>query len=311
VTLTFEGKSTAFLQMETEPDRNEARWAEFPRHFWGVVGRAKPGASVLAHVADEKPVRPPGPEAERAQSLIVRQNYGFGRVLYVGLDSTWRWRYRAGDTYHHRFWGQAVRWAASEKPLVTGNSYVRFGTRDAVYRHGQEVDLVVRLSEEAGPLAPDALAGARVLRLKEDGKEEAVALVPLGRREAQPRVLEGKLRDLPAGQYAVELAIPEMGDKLRDAGKPLRATFRVAAPEGEELVELATNYPLLEELAAKSGGQVFAPEQVSGLVEALTKRAVRHEERVENPLWQWWVVLVLVLTLLTLEWVGRKWAGLP
>lgn len=311
VTLTFEGKSTAFLQMETEPDRNEARWAEFPRHFWGVVGRAKPGASVLAYVADEKPARPSGPEAERSQALIVRQNYGFGRVLYVGVDSTWRWRYRVGDTYHHRFWGQAVRWAASEKPLVTGNNYVRFGTRDAVYRHGQEVDLVVRLSEEAGPLAPDALAGARVLRLKEGGGEEAVALVPLGRREAQPRVLEGKLRDLPAGQYAVELAIPEMGDRLREAGKPLRATFRVAAPEGEELVELATNYPLLEELAAKSGGQVFAPEQVSGLVEALTKRAVRHEERIENPLWQWWVVLVLVLSLLTLEWVGRKWAGLP
>ncbi len=314
MSLTYEGKSTPFLQMEPEPDRNEARWAEFPRHFWGAVGRAKPGATVLAVVAEGEP----GKAADRSkeQALIARHNYGFGRVLYVGLDSTWRWRYRVGDTYHHRFWGQAIRWAAAEKPLVTGNEYVRFGTRDAVYRHGQDVDLVVRLTEEAGPLAADALAGARVLRLKDGGAEEAVALVPLGRREAQPRVLEGKLRELPAGRYAVELAIPELADKLNGAGPDgapakLRANFCVSAPEGEELVELATNWPLLEELAAKSGGQVFAPDAVAGLVEALTKRAVRHEERVENPLWQWWVTLVVVLGLLTLEWVGRKWAGLP
>ncbi|HEX5269247.1 MAG TPA: hypothetical protein VFW33_02105, partial [Gemmataceae bacterium] len=335
---------------EPEPDKNEQRWAEFPLHYWGVVGKLKPGATPLAYVADgggpltpnpsppggegsqSRTPLPPGErgrgegagktdEAERARDrgLIVRHNYGFGRVLFVGLDSTWRWRYRAGDTYHHRFWGQAIRWAASDKPLVTGNEFVRFGTRDAVYRHGQDIDLVVRLAEEAGQLGAGAVAAARVLRLK-DGKEgeESVALVPLGRREAEARVLEGKLRDLPAGHYAVELVIPDLGDKLNGPagadGEPsqkLRATFSVTPPDGEEMVELATNYPLLEELSAKSGGQVFAAEDTAGLVEALTKRVVAREQHSENRLWQWWVTLVLVLSLLTVEWVGRKLAGLP
>ncbi len=320
VTLTYEGKTTPFLQMEPEPDRNEQRWAEFPRHYWGVVGKVKPGGTALAYVPDGGAPAGKKEEADRARErgLIVRQNYGFGRVLFVGLDSTWRWRYRSGDTYHHRFWGQAIRWAASDKPLVTGNGFVRFGTRDAVYRHGQDIDLVVRLAEEAGPLGPNAVAAARVLRLK-DGPagEESVALVPLGRREAEARVLEGKLRDLPAGHYAVELVIPDLGDKLNaPAGADgraarLRATFSVTPPDGEEMVELATNYPLLEELAAKSGGRVFAAEDAAGLVEALAKRAVTRERRAENRLWQWWVTLVLVLSLLTAEWVGRKFAGLP
>ncbi|HKI37960.1 MAG TPA: hypothetical protein VKA46_39260 [Gemmataceae bacterium] len=319
VTLTYEGKNTPFLQMEPEPDKNEQRWSEFPRHYWGVVGKVKPGGTPLAYVTDGAGGGKKE-EADRAKErgLIVRHNYGFGRVLFVGIDSTWRWRYRTGDTYHHRFWGQAIRWAAADKPLVTGNEFVRFGTRDAVYRHGQDVDLVVRLAEEAGPLAPDAIAAARILRLK-DGKdgEESVALVPLGRREAQARVLEGKLRDLPAGHYAVELVVPDLGDKLNgpaadgQPAKKLRATFSVTPPDGEEMVELATNYPLLEELAAKSGGQVFAAENTAGLVEALTKRAVTREDRAENRLWQWWVTLVLVLSLLTVEWVGRKLAGLP
>ena len=84
------------------------------------------------------------------------------------------------------------------------------------------------------------LAGARLVRLPEDpgGKEKAEALVPLARRPAQPRVLEGKGPDLPPGRYAVELVMPELADKLADpagkGGKPLRATFSLLAPEGRE-----------------------------------------------------------------------------
>jgi hypothetical protein len=316
VTLTHEGKLVPFLQMDAAPDKSEQRWAEFPYHFWGIVGRAKPGATPLAYVADDAADgRKPG-EQEKEQALIVRQNYGFGRVLFVGLDSTWRWRYKAGDTYHHRFWGQVVRWAASDKPLVAGNEYVRFGTRDPVYRQGQEVELTVRLGEEVRPLGPNALAGARILRVAGAG-EEAAALVPLTPREAQPRVLEGKVRDLPAGAYTVELAIPELADKLHLSpgpdGQPgkLRAAFTVTPPESEEMVELATNWPLLEEIAAKSGGRVFTPENATELVDLLTRQSVTRQQHTEHPLWQWWVTLVVLLGLLTLEWVGRKLAGLP
>src|SRR5262249_24767968 len=227
--------------------------------FGGVAGRGKPGAVTLATVAEQGPGAASSKEAaerEKERGLIVRQHYGFGRVLFVGLDSTWRWRYKVGDTYHHRFWGQAIRWAASDKPLIAGNDTLRFGTREPAYREGQEVDVVVRLAEGVGPLPPEALAGARIVRAGNDAAgDEAVAVVPLARKEAQPRVLEGKVRDLPPGQYAIELAIPELGDKLQGPpgpdGKPgkLRAAFTVLAPDGGEMVELATNWPLLEELA--------------------------------------------------------------
>jgi hypothetical protein len=320
VVLTEEGKLTPFLQMEPAPDENLARWASFPPHFWGVVGRVKPGAVALAHVAEadpQAPKEPPKGEREREEGLIVRQHYGFGRVLFVGLDSTWRWRYKVGDTYHHRFWGQAIRWAASDKPLVAGNEHLRFGTPEPVYKQGQDVEVTVRLAEQTGILGPDALAGARILRQGGDGGEKAVALVPLKRREAQPRVLDGKVRDLLPGQYHIELAIPELADKLNAPpgpdGKPgkLRASFTVAAPEGEEMVELGTNWPLLEELAAKSGGKVFTAENAPELVELLARQTAFHVEHAEVRLWQWWPVLALFLVLLTLEWVARKMAGLP
>src|SRR5262249_58812439 len=121
--------------------------------------------------------------------------------------------------------------------------------------------------------------------------ETAVAVVPLAAKEAQPGVLEGKVRDLPPGQYSVELAIPELADKLQGKpgpdGKPekLRATFTVTQPDGEEMVELATNWPLLEDVAGKSGGKGFTPETAGELVELLKAQGTSHTEGWEFPPW--------------------------
>src|SRR5205085_12649190 len=54
VALTEEGKLTKFLQMEDVPAESEKRWSMLPRHYWGVVGKAKPGAASLAYFPDEE-----------------------------------------------------------------------------------------------------------------------------------------------------------------------------------------------------------------------------------------------------------------
>jgi hypothetical protein len=326
LTLTEEGRETNFMRPGVEPGAADDYWSQLPKHYWAVTGRAKPGALPLAYLSE----RLPGPavdangEREREQGLIVRHNYGFGRVLYVGIDSTWRWRYRIGDEYHHTFWGDAIHWAAADKALGAGNDYVRFGTSRPVYRKGERPEVVVRLGEELGNLKADLLAGARILRQKAANEEEAVALVPLNRRPARPRVLEGQAPALAPGQYALELVIPELEEKLKtlpatapgpgEAAKPAsppRATFSVTPPDSTELIDLETKWTLLEELAAKSGGKVFTPEDASELADLLARQTVPYVEHYEQRLWQWWVVMVLVVSLLTLEWVARKLAGLP
>jgi hypothetical protein len=322
LTLTQSGRESRFLELSSEPAKNEETWAGLQRPCWGVVGQAKPGATVLLwHPTDEGK---PGPERERKTALVAWQYYGLGRVLFVGLDSTWRWRFKVGDLYHHAFWGATIRWAAADKPLMAGNEFLRFGTPQPVYSRDDEVKVVVRFNEEMGPVKSDLLAGARILALGTTGeKEKAVALVPLARREAQPRVLEGKISGLAPGQYAVELVIPDLANKLRapppppgspEAGqppKPLRAGFTVRSPDSLELLELQTRWPLLDEIAAKSGGKVFTPEDAAELVKLLAAKSIPHVERHEQRLWQWWGLLAVVLGLLTVEWAARKLAGLP
>src|SRR5262249_14741165 len=159
------------------------------------------------------------------------------------------------DLYHHRFWSQAIRWAASDKPLLTGNRFVRFGTPQPVYSGGEPVKLVVRLSELAGADLAKLKVQARILRKDGPRKEEAAAVGSLRRRPLQRRVSDGTVRDLPGGQYSVELVIPGMEDKLKGPPgpdgnpAPLRSIFSVNRAESGEMLQLATNWDLLQEMA--------------------------------------------------------------
>jgi len=77
------------------------------------------------------------------------------------------------------------------------------------------------------------------------------------------------------------------------------------------MIDLTTNWDLLNELALRSNGKVYTPEDVGQLVEELKKKTITREVPTENKLLHEWWLLGLFLGLVTVEWVGRKTAGLP
>jgi hypothetical protein len=310
IALSVEGMQTGFLRLENEAGLNEERWSALPLHYWAVAGKPKPGAAVLAYAPGEGGKT--SADAEQTQALIVRQNYGFGRVVYVGLDSTWRWRFKQGDKYHHRFWSQLIRWAASDRALISGNEFVRFGVREPVYRSDQEVEMLVRLGEKAQKLSRGATVSARLLRkTKPGGPEETVALASLKSDPEIPGQFEGAQGNLPPGDYSMELAIRELDDKLIGPdGRKLRSSFKVLPPDSGELLNLATNWETMKEIAEKSGGAMYSVDQVSELLEKLKVRTASREVATDKYLWQSWWMLIPLLVLLTIEWLLRKWVGL-
>jgi hypothetical protein len=307
LSLTADGIRSWFVQLGDTAAESRFTWEGLPPHYWAVTGEPKDGAEVLAE-AGGKPV-------------LARQNYGFGRVLYVGVDSTWRWRFRAGDRYHHRFWGQVAQWAASDRLLPTQNAAgtIRFGTRDPAFRAGQEVEVIARATEAVRKLGPNSLKGARVVRLPApDGEaERPVGMVPLANPDGRPRDLLGKLRDLTPGKYAIELEIPEWADQLTGPvgadgrATRLRSTFEVLPPDNEELVELSADLPLLESIAKTTGGAVYTADKLKGLIDRLSAQKATVDMHTVHPARKSWLTLLLVLALLAAEWGLRKWAGLP
>lgn len=307
VTLTGEGKQTAFLRLEPDAGSSAERWAGLPPHSWAIVGRAKEGAVPLAFLPEGRG----GIEQERNNALILRQNYGFGRVVYVGLDSTWRWRFKRGDLYHHRFWSQVIRWAASDRALITGNDFVRFGVREPVYRSDQEVEVLVRLNERVKKLGENALAGARFFRKTADGKEEPIVLTKLKPHAYVPGELDGTQANLPPGDYAMELVIPEIEEKLNGPdGKKMRTHFKVLPPDTGELLDLSTNWERMKELAGRTSGELLTADQAGQIIEKLKSRTATETTTRDKHLWQSWWLLIPLLCLITCEWVIRKLSGL-
>jgi hypothetical protein len=293
--------------LASEPSQNQATWAGLPRMPWVIVGRAKPGATVLATCDN----------GDRS-AAIVAQPYGLGKVLWVGTDGTWRWRHRVGDAYHHRFWGQVMRWAASNK-LAAGNRSVRFGPLEPRVDEDEGVRIQARITEGVPGVGPDLLIAARVYRLDAISRRstgEAVTVVPLPALAGQPRTYEGTAPALPAGVYTIRLDVPQLAEALQlapgPAGQPIpEARLDVAARQTSELVELAAARDPLQRLAAATGGRVLADHeaaQLPGLLRARIKSVTRTEE---TPLWDQPAALILFFALLTVEWVARKRLGLP
>jgi len=299
-----DASSWPMLQLASDPDESRRRWAGLPRLPWVLAGKAKPGATALG-VAGGDP----------SAVALAAQPYGLGKVLWVGTDATWRWRHRVGDAYHHRFWGQVVRWAASGK-LAAGNAFVRFGPTSPRVDEGEPVRFQARIGEGVAGVGPDPLVAVRVFKAGSGSPPgEALAVVPLRPVPGQPRTFEGVAPALPRGAYAVRLDAPGMAKALGLNPSPPtpapEATLEVVARDTPERVELSASRDPLDRLASATGGKVFADfeaDALPGALRALKRDVVRTEE---TPLWDRPGSLLLFFTLLTVEWVARKRAGLP
>jgi hypothetical protein len=288
------------LQLGDGTDGSRTTWAKLARLPWVVAGKAKPSATTLASAV--------GLEDEGA--AIAAQPYGLGKVLWVGTNATWRWRFRVGDEIHHRFWGQVVRWAGSGM-LAVGNRVVRHGPLKSRVGEGEGIRLQARVAEDVANLPPDLLMAARIFRKK--GDSEALAVVPLRAVPGQPRVFEGVAPGLPEGDYVVRLDAPQLVSlsEALNAGPIPEASLEVAPRDTPEKVELAAAREPLERLAAATGGKVFNDfdaAQLPAYLKAQTKPIERTEEM---PLWDHPGTLILFFTILTAEWILRKRAGLP
>lgn len=286
------------LQIGPDPS---SIWHELPRLPWALGGPIKPGASVL--------VSAEGIDKPTDAAVIASQPYGLGKVLWVGTDSTWRWRFGVGDTYHHAFWGQVVRWAASGG-LAGGNRFVRFGPLKSRPAEGEGAKIQARFAEGVTGVGPGLLAVAKVFK-SDQPESEPLAVVTLHTLAGQPKAFEGIAPALPAGSYLLKLDVPELVDQIELEGKPIEAPLEVIEQETSERVELAASRDGLDRLASATGGHVFADYEAGKLSDLLKSRIKVVDRKVETPLWDGPGALLFFFSLLTLEWVMRKRLGLP
>ncbi len=313
--LTAQGRDTVLMRLDDDASRSLEIWNAMPLLHWrhGFM-TAKEGASVLAYAAAPQPVFAERlahvPDAgtllkqqqlERDNPLLVTHQAGFGSVLMFGFDHSWRLRYRKGDLYHHKFWGQILRWATSDR-IASGSSSLRVGTTRPCYPTGSPVRILARLATPG--FMPIVNATPHATIWKGDRK---VLRLQLAYRPESPGIYSAEIPSLPDGQYRVELDNAGPGAPA----SAVSSEFSVSATMESERVELTADRGLLNRLAALTGGRVLEPVELDSLFKALGPATVSNPERRQIDLWNSWPWLILILALLTAEWALRKRVRLP
>ena len=323
--LTAQGRNHPVTAQSDSRLENERLWGEFPDFRWRLpVDGVKEGADVLVVASSENSEDAAlsnvddlssalsrlaqRKEREAKNAILVAQQVGNGKVAMMLTDRTWRLRKGVGDVYHHRLWGQLVRWGAGPN-LRSGTSSVRLGTDNLSYTGDDRIQITARLlDEEKNPVRDESLK-AEVWR---DG--EKLTTVQMSYLEGSPGLHGAQAGPFfGSGDYQIKLTGKKATDLLEIDGEGgVSTAFRVVgAMSPVELSETTLNRPLLSTLAELSGGRVVTPDnakQLAGLF--LTGEETREELR-ETRLWDHWILLVLFCALLTSEWGIRRGSGLP
>ena len=288
-------------------------WPEqLPALQWAQsLGALKPAAEAVAMTER------PGANGAR-QPIIARLRYGAGQSLYVATDDTWRWRYGRGEWYFQQFWLQLVRMLGRQRVQESGErARLAVSTRRAEMERPVVVELTLRdpalmerqlpqVSVDVHQLSRRSGAGAaETQRDDEAPRVDELELRPVTNEasaeqtSARQRVYRATWRPTDAG--TLELRVNEPALDALD----LRRRVDVFAPD-DELREPRPDHQRLARLASQTGGAVVPVDQLDRLPQLVPNRDRRIPNDVSEPLWDSPLVLIVVLVLLTTEWVLRK-----
>ena len=296
------------LRLAADRTKNEAIWSQLPPLDGAYKFRdLSPGAVILADSGANVP-------------LLVAHQYGDGRVIAFAGDSTWRWWMRGFESAHKRFWRQIILWMAKKDQAEEGAVWVKLAERRVAPL--QRVEFTVGASDPTGEPIKDAEFKAEIVL--PDGARRPLTLV------RQEDHMSGTFRETQtAGDYAIEAGIsikgsgvfspkekPNLSTPAEKTPDPFilgsaRARFLVFQQD-LELDNASADSATMESLAAMTGGQSLAPEQLPDLIKRLTEQtaALEIQQETKKTFWDTWPFFLMIVGLLSLDWYLRKSWGL-
>jgi hypothetical protein len=272
--------------------------------------RLGPGAGSLAHWQDlpaafrVMPVPELSPrlntrallvETDSRLPVLTESVIGNGRVLFMGMNETWRWRDKVGGRDFDRFWQQLVRHAAGE-PYAVRRARLALDVDKIALARGEPLAVRARVLER------DADA-YRIQLLRDGAVIQEHALTPVG--AAGGGRFTAAVPGLGEGDYTVRLARP--GDAV---GEPLEIPVRVAASAEAEMADVSGDAGLLRRIAEASGGRLLTLDRIGELPALLASTGSERARYAEWAIWDSPLLFAFVVACLGAEWALRKRLGL-
>ena len=215
-----EGLGAKITRIKDNKDEAKLLWGRLPGfHLAFPVKRLKPAATSLVENTSSDFRMADG----RQQPVIATHFVGAARVLFSGVDETYRWRSIDLDAYD-RLWVKGIRYLF-EGRLNAGNSKFKLLLGDEKIELGESIKIVADAKNDAfGPLMVESI---EVVIARQDRDVETIALLPV---DEAPGQYEAIWRPTETGFYQV----------INPTHKDTAATFQVvpASIEKEGPVDL-------------------------------------------------------------------------
>jgi hypothetical protein len=292
--LTPAGLADPIFRFVPDTARNREILASLPGMYWYFpVTRAKPAATVLAQHGDPRMRNQHGRHV-----LMATQLYGPGRTVFIGFDSSYRWRY-IDEGLFDGFWARLIDRVGRNK--VLGGRYPFLLSLDkSVYRVGEQVTLRARLVG-----SPEELAGLSNLRAEvERGGETVLEELDFEPSADDPEVMVATFTADQPGAFLARVG--PAGQAEVDGGvRKTTVPFRVEQPR-QELDNPTLDRALLDDLARASGGRVITLAEARKVPAAFKLRTVERIREFREDIWDAPLICGLAVLLLTAEWLLRK-----
>lgn len=291
--LTPEGRSSLVMTLENEDDLNDRIWSRMaPMDQLPPLLSAKPGATVLAVLSDST-------ERDQSYPLVAWQRYGTGKCMSIASDRLWRLRYKTGDKYHWRVWSQCIQFMTLSR-LMGEHKRIRLETDRSSYFVGSQGRLYAHVLDD--DFEPVVQSGFDVVVSGLDGAA-ARQQIKLQPDRSQPGLYEGYFTPPGPGRYRMEA-------NENDRKVSSITEFQVSDIR-QELTETDMRLENLQRIADLTGGATLGVRELPKLASLVNGEPLTTTVRSERPLWDHWLVILLLVGLLGAEWILRRRHDLP
>jgi hypothetical protein len=298
--VTAEGSVSVPTQLDDDPLASDRIWRDIssrlPIYNLSPVSHPSPTGHVLISATSE--------QGTDQRAFLSWQYVGLGRVIYIAAPVTYQLRYGIGDLYHHRFWGQLLRWAVARE-MTGGSKTVHLLTDKNRYEVGEQAQIVLRLTGSDGTPVPGAQCSVEALR-----ENQTVKMIELHEEAGSPGSYRGIFAGLPAGPITLRAAGATVKSLLAGEGHtdPVEQLLNVDLKGTTELSDPVCNLPLLKQIADASGGVLLPPAALQNALAHLNVAPDSQDTVVSRqPVWDRWSLLWIFIGCLTIEWLARRY----
>ncbi len=289
VELTQQGSLHDLTRLDDSPQTNATRWRALPPIAdFQETGAPKPAALVLVEAVT------PG---RGRQPLLAVQPFGRGRVALLATGGTWKWQMLmdARDQSHETFWKQMLRWLVSE-------SRSRLSARVSESVLNDTANLRIDAEVFDSSFLPNSEAAVEARITMPGGGSSIAALQP---DPVRPGHYSAEFKALSAGAYVAQLTARQGDSEFARDELMFRRQDGVA-----EAFHPEQDRPLLENLAAQTGGRYWTPESSRDLPREIEFSEAGLSVRELHDLWDMPAAFLLLIGLKAAEWLlRRRWGA--